>query len=403
MPTYGVTPTGFVRKPLQQIRQDILQYWIDNVSVGIDTTEEGLEAQFAGAVAAEVDEVWAAQQAEYASRDASQAEGQALDDLLRLKGVYRLAATSSLVGMTVTLASGTYPAGSLVVTVAGDTTARFANDATIVTAGGTLTGQVFRAETPGPVRANAGSLTNIVPTVGFTAATNPTDAVLGQARELDADFWYRAELETATTGSATADAVRSEILASDAAIRFCRVYVNDEPTTDANGVLGNAVEALVVGGADQTIRDAILRSKAGGIRAVGTTSGTATDSQGNVYSVGFSRPTVVTPYVLVTATANEDLYPGDAMVKQLLVDWADANLTVGMDVVRAQLTRLVMELPGVYDVEVRLASTYGALPSPGALSNFFVGVRGQADFDSGPALPADPYITVNHVAATGPA
>lgn len=388
---YGVTPTGFVRKPLLQIQQDILQKWVTNVSASIDTTPEGLEGQLAGAVAEEIDLVWAAQEAEYASRDPAQAEGQALDDLLRLKGIYRRGATQSLVGMTIGLSAGTYPAGSLVVTVVGDTATRFANDVTITTAGGTLTGQVFRAETDGPVRAFAGTLTNIVPTLGFLSATNPSDAVLGQDQESDADFWTRGEIETATTGSTTPDAIRSEVSAVPG-VTFCRVYVNDDPTTNADGVLGNAVEALVVGGDDQAIRNAILRTKAGGIRAVGSTAGTAADTQGNVYSVGFSRPTTVQPYVTVAVTANEDLYPGDSVVQTLLLDWGDANLTVGMDVVRAQLTRLVMELPGVYDVDVRMGST----PSPTATTNFVVGVRQRADLDS-------TRVSVTHTAAAGPA
>lgn len=391
---YGVTPTGFNRKPLQQIRQDILQYWLDNVSTGIDTTDEGLEAQFAGAVAAEIDAVWAAQEAEYASRDPAQAEGQALDDVLRLKGVFRRPATQSLVAMTVTLAAGTYPAGSLVVTVAGDPTARFANDAAITTAGGTLTGQVFRAETSGPVRANPGTLTNIVPYVGFTSATNPTAAVLGRERELDADFWARAELEAGATGSVMADAIRSEVMSADPTVSFCRVYVNDDPVTDANGVLGNAVEAVVVGGVDQTIRNALLRSKAGGIRAVGTTTGTAADSQGNVYSIGFSRPTVVQPYVTVLVSANEDVYPGDAVLHALILEWATANLTVGVDVVRAQIIRLAMGLPGVYDAAVLMGST----PSPGGIFNFTIGVREIADLNLDPAR-----LVVSHSPATGPA
>lgn len=388
---YGVTPTGFNRPSLQEIRQRILNHWLANVSTGIDTSDEGLEAQFAGGVASEIDAVWAAQEAEFAARDPAQAEGQALDDLLALKGAYRLPPQESLVGVNVNLDPGVYPAGSLVVTVDGDPTARFANDVEITAPGGLLVGQVFRSEETGPVRANAGTLTAIVPTVGFNSATNPTDAVLGNNGEMDADFFARAETETATYGSATADAVRAEIgVVPD--VTFVRVYVNDNQSMDANGVQGNSVEAVVRGGADQDIRDAILRSKAGGIRASGSSLGSAVDSQGNVYDIRFTRPTELLPYVTVEVDADEGLYPGDAVVETLLLDWFDTHLNVGQDVVRAQIMRLVMELPGVYDVRVFM----GTSPSPVGTGNYVVGVRQYANLDS-------TRVIVTHVAATGPA
>lgn len=388
---YGVTPAGFVKKTLLASRDAILLFWRDNISSGIDTSEDGLEAQLAGAFAEEIAEAWDAQEAEYAARDPAQAEGQALDDLLHLRGIYRKSATQSLVTVDVTLDAGTYPAGDLVATVSGDPSARFANDEEITTAGGVVT-TVFRAESDGPVHANANTLT--VPTSsGMSAINNPNDAILGRDIELDAEYYARSELELGAEGSTTGDAIRAAVLALDG-VTYARVYVNDEPTTDSNGVLPNSVEAVVLGGDDDEIRHALLNSKAAGIRARGVSNDYINDTQGNNYLVGFTRPTRIQPYLVVVPHVNLDLYPGDAAVKAMLLDWGDSNLSVGNDVIIMKIAQLVMALPGVYDVEVLIDGA--GWPDPGDTDNFVIGVREYADLDT-------TRVNVVNEAETGPA
>lgn len=401
---YGVTPQGFVKKTLSAVRDAILDYWRANISATIDTSEDGLEYQLASSFAEQIAEAWDAQEAEYASRDPAQAEGQALDDLLHLRGIYRRPATQSLVTATVTLEAGTYAAGDLVATVAGDPTARFANDAEVVSLGvydankggtgiGGTDNVVFRAESDGPVHANAGTLTVQATTPsGWSEITNAGDAILGLNEESDTDYYNRSEEELGAEGSTTADAIRAALLQLDD-VRYARVYVNDDPDTDANGVLGNSVEAVMLGGDDAEIRKTLLDTKAGGIRARGSDSGTIADSQGNVYEVGFTRPTQIQPYITVNISYNPDLYPGDAAVKQYLLDWGDANLSVGLDVVHNKLVQLVMALPGVYDCTIAMGST----PSPvNTTDNFVILVRQYADLDS-------TRVNVVGTPATGPA
>lgn len=390
---YGVTAQGFVKKTLTVIRDEILAFWQANISATIDTTEDGLEYQVAGSFAEQLAEAWDAQEAEYASRDPAQAEGQALDDLLHLRGVYRRPATQSVVTATVDLDAGTYAAGDLVATVVGDPTARFANDQAVTSTGGP-SDVLFRAEADGPTHANALTLTVIAnPVTGFNSITNANDAVLGLNEESDGDYYARSEQEFGSEQSSTADAIRSAILAL-AGVTYCRVYVNDNPDTDGNGVLGNAVEAVVLGGAAADIRKALLNTKAAGIRAVGSTVGTLSDSQGNVYAVNFTRPTEVQPYVWFYISYDDSKYAGDAAVKQAILDWADANLSVGIDVTISGLVWLVRSMPGVYDVTVKQGSTN--VEGSATATNFVIGVREYADLDS-------TRVTIVSTLATGPA
>lgn len=388
---FGVDSSGFTRKPLLVSRDEILSYWKAHVSPTIDTSDTGLEAQFAGGFAEQIGSVWDALGDVYASRDPAQASGQALDDLLHLRGVYRKAPRESLVTVTVNVNAGTYVAGSLVAYVTGSPASRFANDATLVAASTGNYSVTFRAEQTGPVAANAGTLTVVVPTAGFNSVTNPSDAVLGDDGETDTAYYARSELEAVTSGSATVDAVVAAVRALSG-VTFVRGYVNDEPTVDANGVVGNAFEIVVLGGADQAIADAIRATKAAGIRAVGSTTVNSTDAQGNVYPIGFTRPTRIQPYIDVVCYVDKSLFPGDAAAKSYLIDWADATLSVGNDVVIAKVTQIMMELAGMYDVTVYTGSAF----PPVSTASFVIRVREYADFDTS-------RVRVTHIALPGPA
>jgi uncharacterized phage protein gp47/JayE len=388
---FGVTPSGFARKPLLTIQAEILDRWASAISSGIDRSPTGIEAQMAGAIAEQIDNAWLAAEAAYAARDPAQASGQALDDLLRLRGDFRRAATESLVSMQVTVAAGTYAAGSLVVTPVGRPTDRFASDAVLVAAIPGTYPVIFRAETAGPLTALAGTLTAIIPVSGFTAATNPLDAIPGVVQESDAEFFARSEAESTYLGSASAQAVRDAVSAL-AGVSYVRVYVNDLPTVDAFGVPGNSIEVVVRGGVDSAIAAAILDTKAGGIRAHGSTVVAATDSVGNSYSIGFTRPTPRPTYITVNVAADPATYAGDEALRTSLIHWGDSSLGVGMDVVLVQVIRRVAAAAGVFDATVLIGATAGTVTA----ANFVVGIREIADLDS-------TSVTVTHTNQTAPA
>lgn len=388
---FGVTPAGFARKPLLTIQSEILDRWASAISSGIDRSPTGIEAQMAGAIAEQIDNAWLAAEAAYAARDPAQASGQALDDLLRLRGDFRRAATESLVSMQVTVAAGTYSAGSLVVTPVGRPTDRFASDAVLVAAIPGTYSVIFRAETAGPLTALAGTLTAIIPVSGFTSATNPLDAIPGVEQESDAEFFARSEAESTYLGSASAQAVRDAVSAL-AGVSYVRVYVNDLPTVDAFGVPGNSIEVVVRGGADAAIAAAILAAKPGGIRAHGSTVVAASDSVGNSYSIGFTRPTLRPTYITVNVAADPATYAGDEALKTSLIHWGDSSLGVGMDVVLVQVIRRVAAAAGVFDATVLIGATAGTVTA----ANFVVGIREIADLDS-------TSVTVTHTNQTAPA
>jgi uncharacterized phage protein gp47/JayE len=371
----GLTPTGWDSPSLEEVLETMRDDLRAAISPTLNVSETSLVGQLLGVFASQITQVWEAGQANYAARDPNQASGDSLANLTRLVGVERNGATASLALMTVTLAAGTYPAGSLVVHVLGDPTARFYNELEITTAGATLTNQRFLSEETGPIRANSGTLTVIAdPVAGFSAPTNPLDAELGAVAESDSDLRARWREQLARRGSGTVDAIRADVLQI---ADFVRVVENDTSTT-VDGIPAHAFETLVLGGIDADIAEAIFATKPAGIQAYGSTVVTVTDAQGSGHAIGFTRPTDVDIYLDVTIQYLSGQYIGDDAIKLLLADWGDSNLGPGNDVIHNRLVQLLMDVPGVIDVSVAIDD----VASPTTEANFVIGVREIARLDT---------------------
>jgi uncharacterized phage protein gp47/JayE len=379
--------TGLEIDSLEEIRQGITDLVHATIGPTLNLGDTSALGQTIGAVSSQLRQLEEALQAVYASMDPYQASGDALAARARLVGVTRLPATFSRAWMTITLAAGTYAAGSLIVHVSGDPTARFANVAEIITAGGMLTNVPFDAQESGPVRANAGTLTVIAsPVAGFSAPNNPEDADLGSDAETDAALRQRWEQQLARRGSGTVDAILADVLQVPG-VTSARVYENDLNYT-VDGMPGHSFEVVLLGGDDTDIAEAIFASKPAGIQAFGSTTETVTDTQGVDHTIGFSRPTDVEVTVTVTVKYLAGQFIGSDALKLVIVDWADTNLAPGMDALNSKLVQIVMEQPGIVDAVVTFT-----IPAP-VNGNVVVSPRQIARFDTS-------RVTVNATAVLG--
>lgn len=373
----GLSATGIEIKTLEEIQNEINAALYANVSAELDLTANSLDGEFVGAVSGQARQLYELALALHGARSASQAEGEALDAICELTGTYRNPATYSTVTCAVAISSGTHAAGTLIAHPVGAPDRRFANTTSISATGSYL----FRAEVTGPQRADAGTLTVIAESVaGFDTVSNALDADLGAVEEGDASLRRRRVIELARAGGTTVDAIRADVL-DVADVTLCTVYENDTDVTDGNGIPPHSVEAVVLGGTDAAVRAAVYGAKAGGIRAYGSNSGTVTDSQGNAHTVAFSRPSDVNVYVSATLTYLSGLYPGDAAIKAAIADWADANLSVGNDVLRARLFAefFIAGAGGIVNVS---SLTLGLSASPVGTADLTMTVRQLARFDT---------------------
>ncbi len=200
---------------------------------------------------------------------------------------------------------------------------------------------------------------------GWDAVDNLNDATAGVAVETDAALRVRRTAALQGLGNATLEAIRADLLLVTS-VTVALVFENDTDFTIGIRT-PHSIEAVVSGGADQDIWDALFDSKAAGIATVGTESGTHTDSQGVIHTVNFSRSTVRDIWIEINVTVNSD-YPadGDTQVQNALKAFGDTHV-IGQDVVPIpQLIGAVDGIPGIVDVLIGVLDTAdgGGDPSP---------------------------------------
>jgi uncharacterized phage protein gp47/JayE len=204
----------------------------------------------------------------------------------------------------------------------------------------------------GPVVALANDITvRETPVSGWQSVRNLLDAEEGTDLESHEVLRIRRELELVAEGS-TQDQIRRAILDLPD-VTTCSVFVNNTDSTDVDGMPPHSVEALVQGGADQDIIDALFASVPAGIQTTnsggGAVTGTATDSEGIAHTIKFSRPVSVNVYVDLSYSYDVATYPtdGDTQVKTAVADLGGVG---GVDAVASRVGAAAFQVDGVFDV-----------------------------------------------------
>lgn len=238
-----------------------------------------------------------------------------------------------------------------------------------------------QADTAGAIQAYAGTLTVIEdPITGLDSVTNALDIEAGQEIESDAEAILRRQ-RSLSTGKATTNAIYRAILEINE-VTDAKVYENETDATDSSGRPPHSVHAVVLGGADQDIVDAIGSTKAAGPNTYGAESGYYTTDQGNLKQVYFDRPTEKPVYISVTVTANDD-FPtgGEDTIKQNLITVCESFFGVGDDVVHYKVASALTGdylIAGMDDVDVYI----GFSASPVSQANLTIAETEVPTFDT---------------------
>lgn len=435
--TFGVIDTGFSAPDLIDIVEDIEEAQRADISPGLNQSATSVLGQLNGINGTKLLEAWEVLAAVYRAQDPDSATGEALDNICARTGVTRLAATKSTATITATGTPTTVLPAGRVVSVDGNSAARFTSlaDATIaavtawvnttayvigdrrtnaskvyvcITSGtsagtggptttasditdgtvhwayvGSGTGAVdvdMEAEETGPTVAVAGTLTEIETAVtGWDGAVNLLDADEGRNIESDAALRLRRTELLETAGAGTTAAIRAAVRRVDD-VSECFVFANNTDAVDGDGVSAHGVEVVVSGGDDDEIAQAIFDNVAAGTAINGSASGNAEDENGDTVAVAFSRPTEIDIYHGVEIRINAALFPadGDAQVKAAVVALGDA-LGIGDDVVSSAHYAAIFGISGVTDV---VAVKLGIAPAPAATTTISIGARERAIYDT---------------------
>ena len=380
---FGITVEGFLRKTLADIKADVEAAQREALGQELNQQADSLLGQLNSVYFNGLAEVWEVMEALYSSLNPDAATGQSLDNVAALTGTLRKDATFSTVLCDVNIDGGyTLLAGS-VAFVPGNPNARFLLDADLNNPGGVpalFTDVAFTAEEPGPVVANAGTLTGGPELVtGWNSCTNPLDATLGEEIESDPDLRLRRKREVAGPGGASPDAIRADVSKVEDVVSVS-VLENASSVTTPDGIPPHAFETIVLGGDDTEVAQAIFDNRAAGIKAHGSTVVTLKDSENNDVDIGFTRPTPKDVWLEYDIAVDAE-YPvlGDDLVKQAVVEAAEQLFGQGDDVIVSKLSAPAFTIQGVRDV---IVIRLGFSASPVGTSNLPIILREIAAFDT---------------------
>lgn len=250
----------------------------------------------------------------------------------------------------------TVPRGWLAATVAGEQYVTMSDG--IIDDDGTVLVPAQAANGGPDGNTDAGTITVIVnPGIpeGITAVTNPSAFTGGRERETDEEYRDRYYLSTDFAGGVNEDAIGAEILQNVEGVYSARVYESCSDVTDEHGLPPHSIEAVVYGGLDTDIAQAIYRRKAAGIQTYGNTSAQIIASNGELYTIYFTRPTPIPVWIRITDLKVADSrFPSDGIeqIKRALIDYIGSETgggSAGSTVYYYQLPERIYSVPGVID------------------------------------------------------
>lgn len=434
-----MTDAGLAIDTLADVRDAIGAAWRKQFGSSMDVSDASPDGVLIGIVSEQIAIVNEALEALVAARRPGGATGAALRGLCSLTGTREIPASFSTVMLTVTgTPSAVVASGSLVSTTstgqqfttsiaatigattpwtsatwtAGTRANNAGNVYQVVTAGGTPSsapapsgtdptttytdggGTVWRflgrgtgvadvaarATVTGPIVAAAGDITRIdTPAGGWTGVINLLDAAIGRAAMTDAQLRVLRALELAQPGTGPVDAISAALLLVPG-VTACTVFNNPTDTTDGSGLPPHQIEAMVRGGADQDIFDALRANVPAGILTHGTVAGTSIDSKGRPQPTAFSRVADVQVFVTLAITVDAARFPSDgaAQVALAVATWGNAQ-DDGLDVSAGAVLAQAFLVPGVIDAALPFI---GITASPTSSATIAITSRQHAVYDT---------------------
>lgn len=228
------------------------------------------------------------------------AQGAGLSSVVKINGIRRRASTHSTADVTIGGTVGTEITNGRVQDQAG----RLWNlPATVIIGGGGTVVATATCEEDGAITAGIGDINIIAtPTRGWQTVTNADPAEVGAAVETDAQLRRRQNDSVAMPAQSIVPAISAAIGDVEGVTRHF-VYENDTDAPDGDGLPAHSIAAVVEGGDNQDIGEAIAGRKPPGIQTFGDVDVTVIDSRGVPREIHFLNLVPVPIAVEVTIDA----------------------------------------------------------------------------------------------------
>jgi uncharacterized phage protein gp47/JayE len=360
--SFGMTNTGFKPKRFADVLDSLTNRIrsISNPDTGeypfVNETADGLLLQVTSVIAEEIAICW--EQAYLASVqfDPQNASGVALRGLVQINAINPSYGTPTQLPIVVRGTAGTViPAGSRISLTDGAQIYEV-QESVVIPASGEATANTLCTEV-GANNPAPGTIIQIqTPIFGWNYASNASATSIGTNADTDTQLHIKQARATSATSYRQVDAIIAGIMTVPG-VTYARLYVNKTLTTDARGIAGKTMAAVVVGGLDTDIAN-VLRLKAGSLdNFAGNLSEPIeyVGELGDVETIDFYRPTEVPIYISIGITVTESgVFPEDAVdqIKQAIVDYAVydqegvAGFPPGADVLVSRLYTPINSVPG---------------------------------------------------------
>ena len=283
-----ITAAGLTVPVLADIQQLYLDAFQSIYGSTVYQQPDDKDLQMIVAFAMKVADVMQAVQLAYNARSPLTAVGADLDSIVKLNGLVRGGATQSTCPLVLSGAAGAVITNGVVNDPVGNAWALPAS--VTIGPGGTATATAT-CSTPGPIAATVGTITSIAtPTAGWVSVTNAVAATLGQFAETDSQFRARQAISVALPGMTMLQAAIASIAATSAVTRY-DVLENPTGAVDSFGNPAHSITAVVEGGANADVAQAIYSKRGIGCFTNGTTTVEVTDQvNGTTIPISFDRP-----------------------------------------------------------------------------------------------------------------
>ena len=354
MSNFGLTAQGFKPKLLADILSDTnaaLALVQDPVSGEfLDPTLDPLISQLSNVLLPGLAECWGAASDAANQFDPLKATGACLQGLVQINGILAFPGSFSQVLMLLT-GTGALEAGQQIASDDGNLI--FTTDEDIAFNSGSATVSAT-CTTEGPNEPSAGSISNILtPSVQWQAAQNIATLNIGTFPETDINLRSRQQTETNNTSYRQVEAIQAGIL-NVLGVIFCKVYQNKSATVvDVHGLPPKSVCALVEGGQDLDVANALFKKSGIGLDYFGASSVTLYDLQGFAYPILFQRPNVVVVTAVLNISMTDGSFPVDgiaqivaAIVAYAQFEGGDIGIPPATNVILSRLYTPINTVPG---------------------------------------------------------
>lgn len=264
-----ITDKGLVIERLDAILTRLAQAMRDIYGQDINLSADTPDGQWVGIMSqgvADINEIIAGV---YAMSDPTTATGQWLDVQAKYVGISRNRATYSYLNdVRFTVANGTIIPIDYVLTDENGTEWKTTNQATAI--GNQITMQLQSVELGAFHLGEDKQLTPKTVVLGVQSVFTTSSSILGQTEESDESLLLRFLRSYSINNFDDREGLEAALLSLNGVLD-AKVYENYTGTIDANGVEGHTINAVLIGGDDDEIANAIIKKKALGCGLQGST------------------------------------------------------------------------------------------------------------------------------------